>query len=346
MGKPDAPDYEAAAEATAAGDLEAVKYQTNANRPDQYSPWGSVTWDQDADGNWTQNTNLTADSQAALDAELGMTKDKALLSQSMMGRLDDEYGTEMDWSQFGDSTGLEYNADEIRQKAEDASYANAKSRLDQQYGQSDNALEISLRNRGLSEGDAAFDSAMLNQNTARTDAYATAQNNSVLQGREEADQMFNQQIAQTDYANNLRQSDMTEELTKRGFSLNEINAIMSGEQVAMPTFSNFVSANKAEGADYMGAANAQSNFDQANYQTTMSGLTSAASAASMFCDRRLKKNIRRIGTFLGFPLYSFDYIWGEKAAGVMADEVNPEAVFRTPSGFNAVNYLKLNAGKK
>lgn len=41
---PPAPDYSGAATATAAGNLEAAKYATEANRVNQTTPWGSVTW--------------------------------------------------------------------------------------------------------------------------------------------------------------------------------------------------------------------------------------------------------------------------------------------------------------
>jgi len=47
MGKPSAPlapDYTGAAQATAAGNLEAEKYRTQANRVNQYTPYGSTTY--------------------------------------------------------------------------------------------------------------------------------------------------------------------------------------------------------------------------------------------------------------------------------------------------------------
>ncbi|NOT21014.1 MAG: tail fiber domain-containing protein, partial [Sideroxydans sp.] len=63
-------------------------------------------------------------------------------------------------------------------------------------------------------------------------------------------------------------------------------------------------------------------------------------------DRRLKKNIKRIGTHhLGIGLYEFDYVWGEHAVGVMADEVKlvrPEAVIHRPDGYDMVDYSKLD----
>ena len=66
----------------------------------------------------------------------------------------------------------------------------------------------------------------------------------------------------------------------------------------------------------------------------------------MVSDRRLKTNIKRIGTHnLGIGIYEFDYIWGQHAIGVMADEVKlvrPEAVIRGESGYDMVDYSKLN----
>jgi hypothetical protein len=58
----------------------------------------------------------------------------------------------------------------------------------------------------------------------------------------------------------------------------------------------------------------------------------------MFSDRRLKRNIRRIGTLLSYPLYVFDYIWGENnVVGFMSDEVNQDAVTVHPSGYDMIN---------
>lgn len=53
MGKssaPAAPDYTAAAQATAQGNLEATRAATQANRVNQYTPYGSLTWSQTPSG--------------------------------------------------------------------------------------------------------------------------------------------------------------------------------------------------------------------------------------------------------------------------------------------------------
>lgn len=58
-------------------------------------------------------------------------------------------------------------------------------------------------------------------------------------------------------------------------------------------------------------------------------------------DKRLKKNIKRIGEMAGLPLYVYEYIWSpKKVAGFMAHEVEkkyPQAVSEL-HGYKAVDY--------
>jgi len=75
------------------------------------------------------------------------------------------------------------------------------------------------------------------------------------------------------------------------------------------------------------------------------GATVGSSAGKSLSDRRLKKNIKRIGTHKsGVGIYEYDYIWGGgKQIGVMAQEVEkvmPDAVFEI-HGFKGVDYAKL-----
>lgn len=59
-------------------------------------------------------------------------------------------------------------------------------------------------------------------------------------------------------------------------------------------------------------------------------------------DRRLKKNIRRIGTLRGYPWYSYDYIWDEPGFGVMSDEIPQEFVVNI-EGYDHVDYGRFLA---
>jgi hypothetical protein len=124
---------------------------------------------------------------------------------------------------------------------------------------------------------------MENLERSRGDALERARQNAVTQGRGEAAQLYQQQMGTTNYANKLRQDAIKEEMTRRGFSLNEINALISGQQVANPDFENYNTAGRAQTPQlYQGAVD-QGNFGQMQQQGFMSGLGNAAgTAASMY----------------------------------------------------------------
>ena len=94
--------------------------------------------------------------------------------------------------------------------------------------------------------------------------------------------------------------------------------------------------------------NQYSNLVQGQYGNTTSTSSPMQSMfGSLFSDRRLKKNIKRLGTSRnGLGVYSFNYIWDEKpTTGYMADEVEklmPEAVGNI-MGFKTVNYAMVEA---
>jgi len=178
-----------------------------------------------------------------------------------------------------------------------------------------------------------------------------AQYQATIGAGQEASRMQGQDLTASQYQTQQRQQQIAEEMQKRGFSLNEINAIISGQQVAMPTMPGFNTASKSETTDYLGAANMQGqaaldayNAQQAAYQGMMSGVADIGGAFMKPSDRRLKRNIRRIGSVNGHNLYAYDYIWGQPGIGVMADEVRhvPGAV-ESRFGFDAVNYEVIYA---
>jgi len=65
---PETPDYAGAAKETAAGNLEAAKYATQANRANQYTPWGNIEWTSDRQFNQeAYDRDLAAYNQARSD---------------------------------------------------------------------------------------------------------------------------------------------------------------------------------------------------------------------------------------------------------------------------------------
>ena len=88
------------------------------------------------------------------------------------------------------------------------------------------------------------------------------------------------------FQNQLRQQAIAEQMQRRGMSLNEMNALLSGQQVGMPQMPSFNQAGRAEtpnilGATQMGydAALGAYNAKQAQNANMMGGLFSLGSAA-------------------------------------------------------------------
>ena len=306
------------------------------------------------------------------------------------------------------------------QRAEDAIYGRSTGRLDPKFAGEQQALEIKLRNQGLTPGDQAYNSEMQNFNMGKNDAYQNAMMESIMGGGQEAQRMlgmeqgyrnqytgeveragqfanqagndmfgqrmqagqqgfadtlsaaqfqnqargqafderlgmnqYNQNLdfRMSDYYNNLRQQMINEEMTRRGQSLNETNALISGQQVGLPQFNSFSQAGVAQAPQLLAASQmtgqqnaANASAQNAGMEGLMSGIGGLAGVAGqygMFSDRRLKTNIRKLGVRNGQQWYSYDYIWGQPSIGVMADEVPEDARILHPSGFWMVDYSKV-----
>lgn len=262
MSKPDppaAPDYRGAAEATGESAQANLAQQTWANRPTQITPWGRLDWNAGSAVDpstgqpvttWTQAQTLTPNAQAALDTELEHQRYRSGLARDLMGRIGRGYEDEVNFDQFG-------TIGEMREGAEDAAYSRQASRLDPQWEQKREAMEVRLRNQGLVPGTEAYDRAMESLGREETDAYAQARAQATAEGRQE-----------TELSARLRQQEIAEYLQERGVPLNEINAIIHGQQVQQPQMPGFQSAGRAQPTDYLGAARSgyQAELDQFNIE--------------------------------------------------------------------------------
>lgn len=104
---PPAPDYTAAAERTAQGNLEAQTRADWANRPNQFTPWGSLTWESEqvtdpATGlpvtRWTQHTILDPRSQRALDDQFAIQEGMSSAAKGLLGRASSTFDMPFDSS--------------------------------------------------------------------------------------------------------------------------------------------------------------------------------------------------------------------------------------------------------
>ena len=90
-------------------------------------------------------------------------------------------------------------------------------------------------------------------------------------------QGFDQQMRAGNYQNALRQQAIAEDQTRRGTSINEMNALQSGQQINMPNMPNFQGASSGGGTDYAGAALAGGNFALQAQQNSQSPFNSIVS---------------------------------------------------------------------
>lgn len=359
MGKssaPAAPDYAAQAEKTAAGNLEMAKYSTNANRINQKTPYGELTYNytpqydasgKETGGGWTQTETLTPQAQAALDQQLSLNQ-----KYGETANVGFDKARQLFENPQLDTSALPDRAINVGQTAQDA----ILSRLNPQLAQQDEAMRARLANQGITLGSQAYNKEMMQAAQNRNDLTTQA----ALQG--------------ISLDQNNRASALQEQAYLQDRPLNLINALRSGNQVNAPQFQQFAQQQTTQGPNYLGAADAQyqanlgaSNAQNAGQSNMMSGLFGIGGAAlggmyggpagamlgsqvgsaagKSFSDIRLKTNIKRIGTHrAGVGLYEYDYVWGGgKQIGVMAQEleqVRPDAVFNV-NGWKAVDYGRI-----
>jgi hypothetical protein len=260
-------------------------------------------------------------------------------------------------------------------QAADANYAETTKYYDDRFTKGEAAMDTQLRNQGLQPGTEAYKNAATEFNRSRNDAYGSAAQQAVGVGNDVANRNFQNSIAAATSRQGLdtgaqnaliqaiqsrmgsRQSQIEEEAYLRSLPLNEANALRMGNQVSMPQFSAYQGGTAQSAPMYQATNDLYSNqvgnynAEQASQASQNQGLYSAAGTAAMMMmmasDRRLKRNIERIGTMdSGLPWYSFEYIEepGVPQEGVMADEVVevfPEAVFVGPNGYSQVAYGRI-----
>jgi hypothetical protein len=339
---PPAPDYVGAANATAAGNVEAARATAAANRTNQVTPYGNLTYTAnpgtDPYGNtlYTATQTLSPEQQAIYNQESQLNE--GLMSTANKGL---NYANEMlskpgvDMSKlpsYGINPGETYSDAIMR-------------RLAPQIAQESEMSDAQLANQGIAQGTQAYENAKrqlaMSQNDRQLGAITSGMN--VGLGA-------NQQAFQQEAYNQMQ-------------PINVINALRTGSQVQNPSFANTPNQAQTAGPDILGATqagyNAQlaaTNAANASKGGFMSGLMGLGGAALMSptgtftSDINAKENITKIGSLdNGLNLYSYNYKDGYdfpegRQIGVIAQEVEavmPEAVVEMPNGFKGVNYAML-----
>lgn len=300
-----------------------IAEQTQANRPNQSTPFASSQWTRGPDGQWQQSVSLNGG--------LGQA------SNALQTQLAEQMGVPLDFSSLPElGTG-----ESARQQASDAAYRQATSRLDPQFQEMEEKNRTRLLNQGLSEGSEAFNKAMDRLANQRADAYNQAKFSAIREGTAAGQALFGQNLA-------ARQQGLQEMLRRREQPLSELQRLQGF--TAMPGFQG---AGVAQAPNLLGALSAE---DAARFRDWMaknqmtsdaigSGFdllgTLASVGGAFLSDERAKTDVQRLSEEVapGVPLALFRYKPGMGPeglhAGVVAQDVQraqPHAVTNGPGG--------------
>jgi hypothetical protein len=260
-----APDYAAAAKETAAGNLAAAQTATAANRVNQVTPYGNLTYKEegtDTQGNpmWTATTSLSPEQQKLLDIQNQTSIGMGNLQNQGLGYVQNMIQQPFDTSkiaQIGINPGENYSDAIMRQ-------------LQPQIAQDRQSLDAQLANQGIMQGSQAYENAMRMQGMKE----AQMRDQAIVGGMNTGLAANQQQFGQQGYIRNE--------------PINTLNAIRSGSQVTNPTFQSTPQQATTAGADLMGAqqgaynaAQAGANAQNASNAGMTSGLVTLGAAGIM-----------------------------------------------------------------
>lgn len=309
-----------------------------------------------AAGQFANSAQAQGFGQSLANANLQNAARQAQGSEAIAGM---QLGNQAQAQQFGQNlaSGQFGNAAQGQQFGQDlagATFGNAAQ--GQQFGQNLQAAGLQnqtqaqladqwLRRYGIDTGLAQTDrAARATEASAAASAGASTTNTQA---------QLAAQAAQNDFLNNLalRNQGLNEAQIQQQNAW-QLLGLMNGQGngPTQPQFTN-TPPTSVGGTDIAGLYNNQYNGQLNTYNADVGQQNSNTAAmatilAAMLSDRRLKKNVRKIGVHARVPVavYEYVYLWGERAIGVMADElekVMPEAVLTLQNGFKAVDYARL-----
>ena len=334
---PAAPDYAGAARETAAGNVDAARVATAANRVNQVTPYGSLTYTQsgtDPYGNptYTATQALSPDQQRLLETQNRISGSLGDVATKGVSYVENMLNTPFNTAALP-TTG--FNPSQSYQDA-------YMQRLQPQITQNREALQQQLANKGIDIGSVAYDRAMQTQAQRENDLLAAATTQGFGVGQQ------------------ARQQALQEQAYLRNEPLNTLSAVRTGSQVTGPQFVNSFNQATTAGPDLLGAAGMQYNAQMGDFNAKQAaqanlnqGIFSLGGAALM-SDIRTKENIKHIAWLPnGLPVYTYEYkdefkdhpLAGHGThIGVMAQEVEvmyPNAVITLDNGYKAVDYGQL-----
>lgn len=281
---PATPDYVGAAQATAQSSADTTNSQTFANRPDQNTPWSQNTWSTTPTwdpvsgtyvNKWTENTNLVPKAQTALDSQLDVANNLSGTAKKLTGQADSTLTAPLDWDKFQTLASTPGSSNSYANNAADAAFKQYTNRNQPLQDRATDQLDTQLQNSGLKPGDKAYDDAMLDLRNQQSDANTNASLSATQFGVTGGAAMQGEDLAAGNFQDQTRQQQISEDLQKRGFTTNEISALLTGNQVQTGPSAQFNPSGAAQPTNYTTAAqNAyEANLNGTNAQNAQTSNT-------------------------------------------------------------------------
>lgn len=228
-----APDPYATANAQAQMNQQTANYTQGLNMVNQVTPFGNLTY---------SGVNNGQPGSATATTTLSPEQQK-LLEQSQQA---DSQMNDIALRQIGKVGGILDTPFSINSAAEDKINQFQRQRLDPQWADREQQFEQDMANRGIRLGSGAYEAARRSFDQGRNDAYNQLYVNSRGQAAQES-------------------------VAERNQPLNEITALLNGQQIQNPNFINTPNAQVAN-TDLAGLIQDQYKAKQANYAAGMGGL--------------------------------------------------------------------------
>lgn len=284
---PAPPDPVATAQAQGAINEQTARTQANLNRVDQYTPYGSLVyqqagqqaaeaardkrmqeepgWDsttEDAKGwmeavranaaggpdRWQATTALSPEQQNLLDLSNQAQATYGRAANRQLGTAEAALSTPF---QFG-GPDVMYRPDFTGigdpNQSRDAVEAALMSRINPQLERERSGLETRLVNQGLTPGSEAWRTSMLDYGQQANDARYGA----IMNAGQEQSRMFGLGLGQAGFNNEAVQQSLQQQLALRAQPVNEAAALLTGQQIQLPQF-QAVPQVGLQAPDYQGA---------------------------------------------------------------------------------------------
>lgn len=277
---PPAPDPAATAAAQAAANVETARMQANLNRVNQYTPTGSITYNQIGPDRWESRTTLSPNQQNILaqtemaQQTYGRAANRQLFAvENALSRPVNEGAlpglvSDLDFSRYGDPN---VGRDRVERALLD--------RMRPQMDATRVGLEARLRNQGLSPGSEAWANALRDLGTQENDATLAA----VLGAGQEQNRLQQLGLSDAQFRNQARSQALAETLQLRAQPINEASALLTGQMIQAPQFQQTPQVQVAP-TDYLGAVGmnqaAQNTAYQGRVANQQAGNAAAAGAAT------------------------------------------------------------------